>query len=282
MPPIKQKGLLMSYIPLIARIESLPPLPESVLEIEKLFAQGDPDIDKLVKIIESDPLLTADVLSKANAPYYGFSKTIVSVLQAVTLFGSTQIRSLVLASSIERSFDVDLSPYDISTSMFSKISTMQSELIFQWYMGVNINIARDVTPIAFLMEIGKILIAKDVIANQKTEAFLENLHTYNDIDYVENMYTMMTTAQINALIFEHLNLNESFYETMKYLDNEKEIPTALNEMVIALRITRIALNIQEQLTEESLASAVEMLEFHKYNPNTFLRAAQRVKRKYLD
>jgi HD-like signal output (HDOD) protein len=272
----------MSYIPLIARVESLPPLPESVLQIEQLFSQGDPDIDKLVKIIEADPLLTTDVLAKANAPYYGFSKTIVSVLQVVTLFGSTQIRSLVLSASIERGFDVDLSPYDISTTMFSQISTMQSELVFQWYMGVNIDIARDVTPIAFLMEIGKILIAKDVIENKKTQEFLEDLHRYNDIDYVENMYTMMTTAQINALIFERLNLNESFYETMRYLDKEKKIPKSLEEMVIALRVVRTAVNMQEQLSEDSLANALEILQEHKYNPNTFLRAAKRIKMKYLD
>ena len=42
----------MSYIPIIARIDSLPPLPESIVQIESLFSQGDPDIDQLVKIIE--------------------------------------------------------------------------------------------------------------------------------------------------------------------------------------------------------------------------------------
>jgi len=271
----------MAYIPLIARVESLPPLPESVLKIEKLFAQGDPDIEKLVQLIESDPLLTADVLAKANAPYYGFSKTIISVLQAVTLLGATQIRSLVLAASIERGFDADLSPYSISTSMFSKISTIQSELAFQWYMGVNIDLARDITPIAFLMEIGKILIAKDILANGKEREFLKDLRNYQDTDYVENMYTMMTTAQINALIFEHLNLHESFYETMKYLDDDKEIPSHLHESIIALRVIRTAVNVVEQLTAESIGKALQLVENERLNPNTFSRALQRIKTKYL-
>jgi len=272
----------MSYIPLIARVESLPPLPESVVEIEKLFALGDPDIDKLVKLIESDPLLTTDILAKANAPYYGFSRTIVSVLQAVTLFGATQIRALVLDASITRGFDVDLTPYDISTSMFSKISTMQSELIFQWYMGINIDIARDITPIAFLMETGKILIAKDIIENGKFEEFLTDLKNYENIAYVENLHTMMTTAQINALIFKHLNLNESFYETMQYLDNDREIPLALEEMVFALQVVRSAINVQEQLTENSLAYATSLLEEKQFNTKSFLRAAHRIQNKYLN
>ncbi|MEA1891902.1 MAG: HDOD domain-containing protein [Campylobacterota bacterium] len=272
----------MSYIPLIARVDSLPPLPESVLKIEEIFAQGEPDIDKIVKIIELDPSLTADILSKVNAPYYGFSKSIVSILQAITLFGASQIRSIVLASTIQRNFDIDLSPYGISTSEFSKISTMQSELIFQWYIGIDVDIARSLTTIAFLMETGKILIAKETLQNEKQDAFLNDISTYEDISYVENMHTMMTSAQINTLIFKHFNLNDSFCESMKYLDNQQEIPTNMKEMVTALQIVRTAINVKDQLNEHSLNNASKLLEDHMYNINTFKRAAARVKNRYIE
>ena len=275
----------MSYIPLIARVDSLPPLPESVLKIETLYASGDPDIDDIVKIIEADPTLTADILAKVNAPFYGFSKTIVEILQAVTLFGSTQIRSIVLASSINRSFDIDLSPYNISTLEFSKISMMQSELAFQWYMSIDIEIAKNLTPIAFLMETGKILIAKDILQDNKSEEFLRDTLKYSDVSYVENIYTNMTTAQINAIIFEHLNLNEIFYETMKYLDVEKEIPKnilTIKEMIIALRVIRAAVNIHDQLSEYSLNNAIKIIEANSLNVETFTRVVKRIRKKHFE
>jgi HD-like signal output (HDOD) protein len=270
----------MSYIPLIARVDSLPPLPESVLKIESLYAEGDPDIDDIVKIIEKDPSLTADILAKVNAPFYGFSKSIISILQAVTLFGSTQIRSIVLSSSINRGFDIDLSPYGVSTLEFSKISSMQSELIFQWYMGIDIDVARTLTPIAFLMETGKILIAKDILHSQKEEEFISDLNTYRDIAYVENMHTMMTTAQINTLIFKHLNLNDTFWESMNYLDDDKTPPEAVSEMVIALRIIRSAINIEEQLTQGSVQVAEDLIKQHDMQTAPFLRAVKRLRHKY--
>ena len=272
----------MAYIPLIARVESLPPLPESVMKIESLFAKGDPDISELVKIIEADPLLTTDLLAKANAPYYGFSKQIVSVLQVITLFSATYVRSLVLSSSIERSFDVDLSPYDTPTVKFSKISSMQSELAFQWYMSVDVDIAKDIMPVAFLMEIGKILIAKDVIENGKSEEFLEDLYEYRDIEYIENKYTMMTTSQINALIFEHLNLNEQFCKMMRYLDSDKELSDEFKSHVFPLRVIRTAVNFLEQLSDESVGKAVAMLEENGFDTESFLRAVKRIRRKFLD
>ena len=270
----------MSYIPLIARVDSLPPLPESVIKLEELFLEESPDIDKLVGIIELDPSLTTDILSKVNAPFYGFSKRIISVLQAVTLFGSTQIRAIVLASSIQRCFDIDLSPYGITTSEFSKISTMQSELMFQWYMGIDVDIARAVTPIAFLMETGKILIAKDIIENDKTDEFLADLSNYEDINYVENMHTMMTSAQIDALVFKHLNLNDSFHECMRYVDNEYDTPENIKSMVQALQVIRTAINVQEQLSKYSIAETTKLLKDFSYDEDVFLRAVKRIKNKY--
>ncbi len=187
----------------------------------------------------------------------------------------------MLSTSINRSFDIDLTPYDISTAEFSKISTMQSELIFQWYMSININLARKLTPIAFLMETGKILIAKDILEDKKTEEFLSALRKYHDVAYVENIYTMMTTAQINAIIFKHLHLNDTFWESMKYLDDEREVPQHMKEMVFALQVVRTTVNIQEQFSEDSMKKALTLLHTHKLNTDSFIRIAKRIQKKYL-
>ncbi|MDQ7066771.1 MAG: hypothetical protein Q9M40_01530 [Sulfurimonas sp.] len=159
---------------------------------------------------------------------------------------------------------------------------MQSELLFQWYMGIDIDTARSLTPIAFLMETGKILIAKDILEDKKTENFLSDLMKYNDISYVENMYTIMTTAQINALIFEHLHLNDTFWECMKYLDAEREVPSHMKEMVFALQVVRSAVNIQEQLSEDSIKKALNLLDTNNINTDSFIRAVKRLQKKYLD
>ncbi len=271
----------MSYIPMIARVNSLPPLPESVIKLEELYAQGDPDIDKLVEIIESDPSLTADILSKVNSPLYSFSRQIISTLQAVTLFGSAKIRAMVLSSTIERNFDINLKPYGISTEEFAKISLMQSELIFQWYMGIDVNIAKLLTPIAFLMETGKILISKDILERLKEDQFLLDIQTLDKITYVENIHVNMTTSQINALVFEHWKLNTTFIECMKYLDGELEIPESIKREVNALQIVKLCVNIKEQFTESSIQAAIEKVDESFYDSEKFISVVKRIKNKYM-
>ena len=119
-------------------------------------------------------------------------------------------------------------------------------------MGVNIDTARIITPIAFLMETGKILIAKDILQNKKEDKFLQDILKYQDISYAENIYTSMNTAQINALIFKHLHLNDIFWESMQYLDSENEAPNHIKDIVLALQIVKTAVNIQSQFSEESM------------------------------
>lgn len=272
----------MSYIPLIARVDALPPLPQSVLKLEEIFKQEYPDIDELIKIITIDPLITADILSKVNAPLYGFSTKIVSVLQAITLLGAPQIRSIILASSIQECFEINLKPYNITPSMFSKISLTQSELLFQWYMNIDINLARKLTPIAFLMETGKVLIAKEILEEDKEKSFQNDLLIYENISDVETIHTMMNTAQVNALVFKHLNLNASFWQTMQYFDSNKKIPSELQESITILEIIRSAINTQEQLSENSLNKAFKLLEEKGYKVDVFQRAVKRVKAKYYE
>ncbi len=269
----------MGYIPIIARVNALPPLPESVLELEKLYATNDPDIDAIVKIIESDPSLTADLLAKANAPLYSFSRQIISVMQAVTLFGSSKIRAMVLAATLNRSFDIDMSPYGIKTTTFSKISMLQSELMFQWYMGIDVDKAKLLTPIAFLMETGKVLIAKDIIEQNRIEQFVAEILTYEKAEDVENIYVSMTTAQINALIFDHWNLNTLFIECMRYLDEDSEAPKHIESMVQALRIVRAAVNIKAQLSEESMAAALKRANNSPYDAKRFEKVMLRIREK---
>ena len=269
------------YIPLMARVESLPPLPQSVLELEKLFTSEYPEINELVDVISRDPSLTADILSKVNAPFYGFTQQINSLTQALTLFGSSQIRAMILASSIQKCFEVDLSPYGITTTEFSKISSMQSELIFQWYMEIDITLAREITPIAFLMEIGKILIAKDILGKEKQEDFLKDLHTYTDISDVENIYTMMSTPEVNALIFKQLNLNKTFTETMRYFNDEESAPKSMKETLFALQTVQKIINIREQFNEETINEVMHTLKEKSYDVNSLQRVIRRIQNKYM-
>jgi len=267
---------------IINRVKSLPPLPHSVLKIEQLFAAGEPNIKDLVSVIEDDPILTADILAKVNVPLYSFSKNIVSVMQAVTLFGSHKIRGLVLSASVGRCFNIDMSPYGISNKVFSDISTLQSALTFQWYMGVSVGICNLILPVSFLMETGKVLIAKELVESAYVEQFCQMIDENETIEETEELFTGTSTSWINALLFDNWNFSETFIMLMEYMDDDKPVPDSYIDMVQALRIVRTAVNIKEPLTDESIKKAAKMVDEIGLDARKFMHTAKRIQLKYIE
>jgi HD-like signal output (HDOD) protein len=87
---------------MLEEIKSLPPLPGSVVRIQEMCINSDTDIDELSRVIEHDPMLSANILKSVNSPLYGMSKEISSVPQAIMLFGISMIRGFAAASAIKK------------------------------------------------------------------------------------------------------------------------------------------------------------------------------------
>jgi HD-like signal output (HDOD) protein len=264
---------------LIQYINELPPLPQSVQKIQSLYADGEPDLKELVKHIESDPILTADILARANAPVYSFSKNILSVMQAITLFGSATVRGFVLSSAVNRHFEIDMQAYSISNDTYVSVSNLQSALMFQWYMSVDIEHVKFLAPIAFLMETGKVIIAKEVNDSDYSELFKEELKNARSIEEAERLFAGRTSAQICALLFEHWYFDASFIMTMQFLDDVNKAPLHIQTFIKALNVVRRAVNINEQLSDTSIEAAAQMVKELGYNEERFVHAAQRLQKK---
>jgi len=266
---------------LLELVESLPPLPESIKKMEALFSESDyPAVNDLVKIIESDPALNADILASTNSPLYGFTKAIRSIQQAVVLFGAQNIRKMALKSAIFSSFKVDMSAYGITNDKFLKIASMQSDLIFQWYMGVNVEKAKLLIPLGFLLEVGALVISRFIIDQQKKALFLKDIKEH-DIQTAELRHTNMTTTQVNYLLFEHWGLNDMFINIMKSVDNDlHKYNFMIDDLAYALRIVRTTINLKEQFTKPQIIQALKMIHKHDLDKQKFLNVCVRIKKKY--
>ena len=81
----------------LRQIKNLPPLPKSVMEVQKITSDPNASIKDLVKVIKEDPLLTANLLKVANSPLYGFTRQIKTIDQAVALFGMSTVKGFAIS-----------------------------------------------------------------------------------------------------------------------------------------------------------------------------------------
>ena len=94
-------------------LKELPPLPTAVAKILDETNRQEPDMHKIDEIVSCDQALSAKVLRIVNSAYYGLSRQITSVGQAVLILGIQQIRNITLsigavtAFSSKTSIDTD-------------------------------------------------------------------------------------------------------------------------------------------------------------------------------
>ena len=257
---------------ILKKIKQLPPLPESAMQIEAVYQDPDSSFNDMVKILEKDPLLTADILKAANSPLYGFSREINAINQAVGLFGMGTVRGFALASIVKKSFALDLSPYGINNDMFSALSKKQHGLMTAWCLKTEGKLLGILSPAAFLVEIGKVLISQQIMSDKKEEEFRDALKNLQDVEAAEKEIVGVTTPEVSATIFEHWRFEAGLVDVIRNCQNPENAADEDKEAAQILHVVRVAVPINGAITDDSKNEARELIAKYELNLEAFDKA----------
>jgi HD-like signal output (HDOD) protein/nitrogen-specific signal transduction histidine kinase len=88
----------------MASLKHLPTLPHILLKLIRACGQEKGGLKDIAKIVEKDPALTGKILRLLNSPYYGLSRKLGSIEQAVAYLGTNALRNVAISSSIREVF----------------------------------------------------------------------------------------------------------------------------------------------------------------------------------
>ncbi len=88
----------------VGSLETLPSLPQAYLALNRALADAEVSVGAVARIIEDDPGMAAKVLQLVNSSFFGLSRSMVNVGQAVSYLGIGTMKSLVLAESLFHKF----------------------------------------------------------------------------------------------------------------------------------------------------------------------------------
>jgi HD-like signal output (HDOD) protein len=241
---------------LVKRINSLPPLPQTVSELEKAYADPNVDVKKIAKIVEQDPMVVADLLKTLNSAYYGLRKEISSVEQAVALLGMKAVKDLVVSLSLRNMLRSDLSPYGLSSEQLAKISQFQSILAEKWMRKLDASRADRARLLALLQEIGKIVIADELLMEDEGATFKAELDAGWDIREIERNFVDATTAEVSAAMLRHWEFEPIFADIIHWADqpNQADMDVKLDAWV--LRVANEAVSVRDPLSEKNRKRAL--------------------------
>jgi len=259
---------------ILKKIKQLPPLPESAMQIEAVYQDPNSTFNDMVKILEKDPLLTADILKAANSPLYGFSREITAISQAVGLFGMGTVRGFALASIVKKSFNLDLSPYGITNEMFSELSKKQNALVTAWCLRKENKLMGILSPAAFLVEIGKVLIAQQVMNDKKEAEFQAALAELQDVEAAEREIVGVDTPEVSAKIFEQWKFEEGLVDVIRNCQEPENAAEEDKKAAQILKVVRVAVPINGRVTPESVEAAKALIEEYGLDMESFDKAIE--------
>jgi len=247
---------------IIKKIKALPPLPKSVMDIQRITADPEGSIGDLIKVVKEDPMLTANLLKAANSPLYGFSRQIKNVDQAVSLFGMSTVKGFAVASAVRNSMKIDLSAYGVTESKFVSVSQMQNALIINWYKRDRSKL--DILSTAsFLIEIGAVVISSVLVAEGLAEEFKDRLQT-TDRTVLEREYLHTDTIAITAEIFNYWKFDPILVKAIKFANDLENAEDSI-EYSAPLAVAYKVVDLFNPFNEDSLKNGFEIA--HKFGLN---------------
>ncbi|RAX55335.1 hypothetical protein CCY99_01155 [Helicobacter sp. 16-1353] len=239
------------YNQTIKSISSFPALSNVVSEVCKTCQDPNSSIADLVKIIEKDQGATIDILRTANSPIYGFTREIVSVKQAVSLFGMGTIKGFVISLMFRNSLKFDLSPYNININQYLDTCREHNKFVMEIFKNEENSVKEIIFPASFLMNAGSLILSNEInkaLNQNEMIEFMNEIQNCYELMTIEKEFMGISAVEVTAMLFEHWNF-------------EVDLINAIKNIAISGN------NIKKRNLTNPLKAALKCINFyHKYTP----------------
>lgn len=242
---------------IISKIDSLPPLPQTAIDINNFKNKEDKSPPELVKIVDKDPLIVSTLLKVSNSAMFGFKKRIESAQMAVSLLGVNFTISLALGSAVKNCVETSLEPYGVSAEAFIDNAALTSSFAAKWIAKVDPSLQNRVILPAFLLKTGKFIISRALIEEGKVQEFKSAIQDSTNTQDIEIQFIGASTPMVTAAIFKHWQLDESLISDLENIQNIFENPNEEFKVSQMLYIINTLCNISDPLNDASKDHAYE-------------------------
>ena len=243
------------YTSLIKNISSFPAISSIVGEVCSICQDPNSSIADLVKVIERDPGIIIDILRISNSPIYGFTREILNISQAVSLFGMGTIKGFVISSVIRKNMKLSLESYGTSATAYLDTCREYNRLLMEAYKRAPNEIKEVIFPASFLMTSGIMLLANEATKLENIEDFQSKIKEADYFLDVENEFFGVNCADVTALLFEHWNFESALIEAIRGINSSD----GFSETSAPLRFALNCISLHKQYAPTQLESAQKFI-----------------------
>lgn len=210
---------------LVRQVRDLPALPKTVLHVMQLTDDPNSGIGDVAKALVLDQALAARVLKLANSAFYGSSRRISTVSDAVVILGMRMTRNLVMASGCQEMLEKEVLGYGLPPGALLQhslacASAAQALAKRTKYRGVE-----EAFVAGLLHDIGKVVM-NTYLRDQFIQVLLsvaDGTRTYAE---AERAVFSFDHAEAGAYLLERWNLPSSLVNAVRYHHTPMDAPVS--------------------------------------------------------
>lgn len=262
---------------LIDKIDSLPDLPNSIIELEEFRKINNSDPERLIEIIKEDPLMVTTILRIANSSMFGFRSKIDTLSRAINLLGINFTISIAIGTIVQETIKTNLSAYGIDNTKFIELSALSTKIVNTWISSIDFDLKEELLLPAFLQEIGKFIISDLVQQKDQIEDFKKALDSTSDISACEEDFTGFSCSRITANIFRHWSLNHSLIFAIGFVGDIEACPKNFKKHAQILEIVKILADLRDPLSDDNIHRAIKKANEYGFNEDHLLNSIDSIK-----
>lgn len=262
---------------LIKELNNLPELPTHIIELNEFKKEDSIDTQKLMRILQKDPLIVANILKIANSSMFGFRSKIDTLSRAINLLGTKFVVSIAIGSSITQTLKANLLAYAATIDDFLFISSLASNIVNIWVEKIDNELKEELLLPAFLQEVGKFIISTVIQEEKRTEDFLKEIEETKEITLIEESFIGYSCARITANIFKKWDLSHNIIFPIAFTSNINDCPSAFKTKAQILQIIKILCDIRYPLSDESIEKALNKVVLYNFDVDKFLNSIESIK-----
>jgi HD-like signal output (HDOD) protein len=191
----------------VRKIKNLPTVPGIVAKISRMVENPETSAAEVGRLISQDQVLSAKVLRMANSAFFGMSRKISSISQALVILGFEVVKGLVLTSSV-----FDMIQKSMAGLWEHSIGCAAASGAVATILGRED--AEEILVAGLLHDLGKVVLALNLPDEMR---LVMNKVASGDILFyeAENQILDFDHSELGQWLAEHWNLPESLAEPMR-------------------------------------------------------------------
>ncbi|NUP99644.1 MAG: HDOD domain-containing protein [Armatimonadetes bacterium] len=196
--------------------DQLPSLPTAVVKALQLLRNENSANDQIAAAISMDQALVGQVLKLSNSPYYGVSRRVATVQQALLVLGRKAVRSLVVAAASQDFLSKPQAGYMLRRGELWSHSIAAGYGASLIAAKIGFRQTEEAFVAGLLHDIGKVVLSGYLAEDVERLTDRINRPDAPSFDQVEKEFLNIDHAALGGMIIEHWQLPSHLSQAIAY------------------------------------------------------------------